>query len=126
MLSFCFIFGLNYTFYMMDWYSLSDPAIRVEVGERLKEYRLRKNLTQNEVAVQSGLSVLSVQNLENGRSVSLSTFVPVLRVLRLLPNLENLVPELPISPVELLKLKGKSRQRAGKSSRIQRGNGSNS
>ena len=94
---------------------MSDPAIMAEMGTRLKEYRLRKNYTQSEVAVKAGISVLSVQNLEKGRSVSLSTFMSVLRVLKILMNVENLIPELPISPVELLKLKGKTRMRAKKS-----------
>ena len=94
---------------------MSDPAIIAVIGKRLKEYRLRKNYTQSELAAKTGISVLSVQNMEKGRSVSLSTFISVLRMLNILGNLEALVPELPISPVELLKLKGKKRLRAKKS-----------
>lgn len=99
----------------MDWYSMSDPAVMAEIGKRLKEYRLRKNYTQSELAVKAGISVLSVQNLEKGCSVSLSTFISVLRMLNVLGNVETLIPELPISPIELLKLKGKTRMRAKKS-----------
>lgn len=94
---------------------MSDPAVMAEMGKRLKEYRLRKNFTQSELAVKTGISVLSVQNLEKGRSVSLSTFISVLRMLKILGNVETLIPELPVSPVELLKLKGKTRMRAKKS-----------
>lgn len=97
---------------------MSDPAIRAEMGKRLKACRLRKNYTQSELAGKAGISVLSVQNLEKGRSVSLSTFISVLRFLNILANLDNLVPEPPISPVELLKMKGKTRMRAGKTTRI--------
>ena len=100
----------------MVWYSMSDPAIMKELGRRFREYRLRSNLSQRALAIKTGLSVMSVQHLENGSSVSLSTFISVLRMLKLLGNLENLVPELPISPVELLKLQGKQRKRAAKSS----------
>lgn len=99
----------------MDWYSMSDPAIMVEIGRRLKEYRIRKRYTQKDLSVKIGISVLSVQNLEKGCSVSLTTFLSVLRMLNLLGNLETLIPELPISPVELLKLKGKTRLRVKKS-----------
>ena len=98
----------------MDWYSMSDPAVMAELGKRLKEYRLRKNYTQQELAFNAGLSVLSVRNIENGCAVSLSTLIPVLRRLNLLGNLGSLIPEPPISPVELLKLKGKTRRRAKK------------
>lgn len=94
---------------------MSDPAVMAEMGKRLKEYRLHKNFTQSELAVKTGISVLSVQNLEKGRSVSLSTFISVLRMLKILGNVETLIPELPVSPVELLKLKGKTRMRAKKS-----------
>jgi len=99
----------------MDWYSMSDPAILAEMGKRLREYRLRKNYTQRELAGKAGLSVLSVQNMEKGHAVSLSTFISILRMLNILVNLESLIPELSISPVELLKLKGKTRLRAKKS-----------
>ena len=99
----------------MDWNAISDPAIMAEMGKRLREYRLRRNFSQQEVAVKAGISVLSVQNLEKGRSVSLTTFIAVLRVLRVVSNLENFLPELPVSPVALLKLKGKTRLRAGRS-----------
>ena len=99
----------------MNWYTLSDPAILLELGKRIKEYRLRRNMTQKILAVRSGISVLSVQNLEKGQPVSMLTFLSVLRSLRIFENLESLLPELPLSPVELLKLQGKHRQRASKS-----------
>ena len=98
----------------MDWYSLSDPAVMNEIGERLKEYRLRKNYSQKELASVAGISVLSVQNLEKGNPVSMTTFISIIRMLRILGNMEALIPELPLSPVELLKLKGKTRERAKK------------
>jgi transcriptional regulator with XRE-family HTH domain len=98
----------------MDWYSLSDPAVMNEIGERLKEYRLRKNYSQKELASVAGISVLSVQNLEKGNPVSMTTFILIIRMLRILGNMEALIPELPLSPVELLKLKGKTRERAKK------------
>lgn len=107
----------------MDWYSMSNPAIMAEIGRRLKEYRLRKNFTQSELAAKAGISVLTVQNLENGRSVSLITFISTLRMLQILGNVETFIPEIPISPVELLKLKGKNRLRAKKSGLSRKTNG---
>ncbi len=98
----------------MDWYSMSNPAILAEVGKRLKEYRLRKNYTQEELALKSGVSLGSVHKIESGKAVSFAILVSAMRTLRLLDNLETLVTEPPISPVELLKLKGKTRQRASK------------
>lgn len=95
----------------MDWYSMSDPAIVAELGKRIKEYRIHKNYTQAELAEKAGISVLSVQNLEKGSPVSLSTLIPLFRQLNLLGNLDHLVPEPPVSPIKILKLKGKIRIR---------------
>ena len=91
----------------MNWNSLSNSAIIEEVGKRLKDYRIRRKLTQQELANQAGISVFSVAQIERGKVVTMSVFLSVLRVLRLLENLELFIPEIGISPIELLKLKGK-------------------
>ena len=95
----------------MDWNGLSNMAIVQEIGKRLKEYRLKKRYTQQELAEQAGISVFSVAQIERGNAVSISILLPVLRVLRLLDNLELLLPEMGPSPVELLRLKGKMPRR---------------
>ena len=95
----------------MDWNSLSNTAIILEIGKRLKEYRLKKRYTQQELAEQAGISVFSVAQIERGNAVSINILLPVLRVLRLLENLELLLPEIGPSPVELLRLKGKMPKR---------------
>jgi hypothetical protein len=62
--------------------------------------------------------------IEAGESVTLVSFVRVLRALGLLDALDRLVPEPTPSPIELLKLHGRRRQRAsgtrGKSAPAQR------
>lgn len=95
----------------MDWSSLSNTAIVQEIGKRLKGYRLRKKYTQQDLATQAGVSVFSIAQIERGKSVSLSVLLPVLRALKLLDNLELLLPKTGVSPVELLKLQGKTPQR---------------
>ena len=114
-----YIFTPDFTLEQMDWKTLSNPAIMIEIGKRLKSYRIRKNLSQKELASRAGISALSVQNLEKGRFVTMVTFISILRMLKLLGNIETLVPELPISPVELLKLKGKTRKRVQKRNKLQ-------
>ena len=95
----------------MDWNSTSNAVIIEELGSRIKEYRLIKRYTQQELANRAGISVFSMSKIEKGQPVSISMVIPVLRVLRLLDNLEMLLPEIGISPVEVLKLKGKTPQR---------------
>ncbi|MCL2510766.1 MAG: helix-turn-helix domain-containing protein [Bacteroidales bacterium] len=99
----------------MNWNSLSNSAIIEEVGKRLKEYRFQRKLTQQELAEQAGISVFSVTQIEKGNAVTLNVFLSVLRVLRLLDNFELFIPAIGISPIELLKLKGKTPKRIKKS-----------
>jgi len=96
----------------MKWNSLSNSAIIQEIGKRVKEIRLDKNLTQQELAKMSGISLFTVAQIERGKPVSLAMLVPVMRELRLIDNLELLLPQREISPVELLNAKGKVPKRA--------------
>lgn len=84
----------------------------VETGKRIARYRIEQQLTQTELAEQAGVSKRTVERLEAGASVQMSTFIRILRVLNLLPGLERLIPIPGPSPMELLKLKGKVRRRA--------------
>ena len=98
----------------MKWNSLSNGAIIQEIGKRVKEIRLDKNLTQQELAKMSGISLFTVAQIERGKPVSLAMLVPVMRELRLIDNLELLLPQREISPIELLKAKGKVPKRASR------------
>ncbi|GHS86599.1 hypothetical protein FACS1894201_07540 [Bacteroidia bacterium] len=95
----------------MDWNSLSNMAIVQEIGKRIKAYRLKKKLTQQNLADRAGISIFTIAQIEKGKSVSLGMLLPVLRELRLLDNLEMLLPEMGISPIERIKLKGKTPKR---------------
>ena len=74
----------------MKWNSLSNVAIIQEIGKRVKEIRLDKNPTQQELAKMSGISLFTVAQIERGKPVSLAMLVPVMRELRLIDNLELL------------------------------------
>lgn len=93
--------------------NLSDSKILQEIGHRMAQARLEKNMTQGQLAHESGLAVRTIRRLESGEvATQLTAFVRVCRVLRLLGNLERLVPEPVPSPIAQLKLRGKRRQRA--------------
>jgi transcriptional regulator with XRE-family HTH domain len=94
-----------------NWNALSDGDILKEIGKRIKDYRFKQKLTQRELAEQTGISLFTIAQIERGKSVSLNNWLSVLRILKLLDNLEMLLPEIGVSPVELLKLKGKTPQR---------------
>jgi len=90
----------------------SDQQILESLAQRLRNERLRHNLTQGEVADRSGLALKTVQNLEIGKNTSLESLLRYLRVLQLTQELDRLVPDLGPSPVQMAALQGKIRQRA--------------
>jgi len=99
---------------------LTDDAILAEIGKRIARCRLDRQLTQADVAEQAGVSKRTVERIEAGASAQMSTVIRILRVLDLLPGLDHLIPEPGPRPMDLLKLKGKVRQRASSSRRSAR------
>jgi transcriptional regulator with XRE-family HTH domain len=95
----------------MDIYSLSDKGIGEELGGRIKSLRLRKNITQNELAEATTLSLNVIKSLESGKG-KLSTLIAILRELGALDQLNNFIPEPSISPIQLAKMRGRARRRA--------------
>ena len=92
---------------------LADAAVLRELGARLTRVRLDRNLTQAALAEQAGLSKRTVERLESGQvATQLSGLLRVCRVLGLAERFETLVPEPAASPISLLKLQGRKRQRA--------------
>jgi transcriptional regulator with XRE-family HTH domain len=91
----------------------TDTAVLAELGQRLAQVRLERNLTQAQLAAQAGVSKRTVERLEAGAvATQLSGFLRVCRVLDLLERFNLIVPEPVPSPVEQLRLGGKKRRRA--------------
>lgn len=95
----------------MEFYSMSDKAIISELGERFRRLRLRKNISQEQLASRTLLSVSTIKLLEAGKA-KLSTIIAVLRELEALGELELFIPKPEISPMQLSKSAGKARERA--------------
>lgn len=85
----------------MDIYALTDKAILVQVGLKLKEIRIEKNISQGELAKASGLSAFSISQMENGHNTSILSLVMVLRALNKLEILDEILKDKPISPIAL-------------------------
>ncbi len=99
---------------------MSDPAILQRLGDRQKRIRIRRKMTQGELAEQSGVSLLTVSNFEKGKSITVANLIKILRTLSLLENLDNLLPEQKISPIQLkewLAKQGKMPKRVRKSTK---------
>lgn len=91
---------------------ISDASVLSEVGRRLAQRRLNLNRTQEELAESSGVSKRTVERLEKGQSVQLSSFIRVCRELGLVKRLESLIEEPLPSPIAQVKLQGRMRRRA--------------
>ncbi len=97
---------------MADFYEYTTPELVRLLGERFKEYRMRCNFTQKEVAEQSGIGLTTIHKFENGTAgnLSLSTFVMLLKVVGRVNALDDVMPELPVSPY-LIRKEDKKAQR---------------
>lgn len=85
---------------MPDLYEFSTPELVRMLGARFKDYRMRMNLTQNEVSARSGIGVTTIRKFECGtaRNLSLGTFILLLKVVGCIDSLDDVLPEIPESP----------------------------
>jgi len=96
----------------MNFKKMSDQNIIREIGARLRRIRLNLNITQAQLADRCSLSQRVIVKAENGGTVTLATFIAMLRGLESLEQLDSFFPEPEISPMQLARLKGRQRQRA--------------
>lgn len=98
---------------------LSDTEITKRISEKLKELRLKQNISRQDVSVSSGVSMSSIVRMEDGEIKSFESFLRILRTLGKIDVLLPLLEEEEISPNEYYKLvhsaKTKQRKRASKS-----------
>ncbi len=90
----------------------SDEAVLHELGLRLARTRLERNLSQQQLAYEAGVSKATVERLEAGEPIKSTSLVRVLRALGMLEALDRLIPSPLPSPVERLRLRGRERHRA--------------
>jgi len=98
----------------MDWYGMSDNEVIRDIGRRIKQLRLNKNMSQEALSERTGLHRVTVSNIERGQKMSLLTIIQVLRGLDELQRLDAIIPEERLSPLQLAKLQSKLRKRASK------------
>ncbi|MBD5199325.1 MAG: helix-turn-helix transcriptional regulator [Bacteroidales bacterium] len=97
-------------------YMLADGEICRRIGKKIRNLRLRQNITQMSLAEQSQISVSSVKKIENGEIGSFDSLIRVLRILGELDVFSPLLKEEDMSPNEYLEFveakKKKQRKRA--------------
>jgi transcriptional regulator with XRE-family HTH domain len=85
---------------MMDYTEYSATELVKVLGVRFKDYRLRAQLTQKDVAELTGLTVPTIQRFENGLSgnITLGTFLLLMKAVGCINGLDELMPDQPESP----------------------------
>lgn len=107
-----YLWGNLLRLHNMNWYSLSDLAILRELGSNLRQLRLNRNKSQQQVANATGIDRATLSLIEHGRPTSLLTFVQLLRTLEQLDFLNGLVATAEVNPVALARLTAKQRRQA--------------
>jgi putative transcriptional regulator len=99
---------------IMSFYAATDQAVLEELGRRLRQRRLDRNLSQHDVAEKAGVDRTTIGQLERDGRASLLTLVQVLRALGALDELDAFLPAAGPSPLELARRQGRVRQRASR------------
>ena len=96
----------------LDFSTSSSTAIAAALCKRLEEIRLSKNISQAELAKEAGVSRSTVTRVADGQSISLDSFIRVVKALGLADHLAALLPDPEVRPVELVSHEGQHRRRA--------------
>ena len=80
----------------------SITELQSDLGHRVRQLRLSRNLGQRTVADKAGVSLRALSKLENGQGSTLETFLRTLRALDYVKGIEMLAPQPTVSPLALL------------------------
>ena len=89
--------------YSVNWYGMSDNAIVSVLCKSIKQLRLNKNISQEQLSALSGVNRITISRFENGQAINIMTLIQLLRALESLEILSefNILPE--ISPLLVMK-----------------------
>ena len=84
---------------IQDTYEYSNGELAAQLGERFRDYRSALGLSQKQVALQSGVSVMTIVRFERGQgnSIRLDNLIALLRAIQRLDDISGVVPEMPQS-----------------------------
>lgn len=91
--------------------TMSEHAIAQAIGARIEILRVKKNINQETVAEEAGISRTTLRQLLAGKG-TLINMIAVLRAIGELDRLSSLIEDVRSSPIQMAKMAGKKRQRA--------------
>lgn len=87
-------------------------AMETEIGYRLAQLRLSRNITQSMLAKEAGIGLRTLRRLEAGEPATLDTFLRVAIALDLGDAILAALPAAQIRPIERVSRVGTQRRRA--------------
>ena len=96
----------------IDFSIASSEQVENVLKQRVEAIRLQQNITQRQLARDAGVSLGTVARLNSEKTITLNSFVRILIALRLQNHLDGFLPAQSVSPLELLEMRGRVRQRA--------------
>ncbi|MCQ2239325.1 MAG: helix-turn-helix transcriptional regulator [Bacteroidaceae bacterium] len=110
---------------MENIYMLSDAEITHKISAKIKELRLKQNISRQDMADTSGVSVSSIARMEDGEIKSFESFLRIIRTLGKIEIFMPMLQEEEISPNEYYKMvqsaKTKKRKRASRGNNYNNG-----
>lgn len=85
-------------------------VILKELGGRIKDIRIKRDMTQKDLAENAGVSFSTVVRVEMGEGVNMENFMRIIRVFDFLGNFDLLVPEQILSPEDIYKGRQKKKR----------------
>ncbi|MBN2653131.1 MAG: helix-turn-helix domain-containing protein [Spirochaetales bacterium] len=96
----------------IDFTIATSQQIESHLARQIEEIRISRNITQQQLADEAGISLRTLGRLAKGEGVSLDTFLRIIIALNLQDNLKTMLPDPSIRPMERISNKGKERKRA--------------
>ncbi|MDE0244637.1 MAG: helix-turn-helix transcriptional regulator [Gammaproteobacteria bacterium] len=93
-------------------YTKTAPKVGTEIGRRLAQLRLARNVTQKTLAREAGIGLRTLRRLEAGHPTSLDSFLRTALALGLGDALLAALPSHGIRPIERVERRGAERRRA--------------
>lgn len=106
---------MNQLSYNKNWYAMTDNAIIEVLCKSIKQMRLNKNISQEELSLKSGVNRVTISRMETGKAINLLTLIQLLRALEQLDLIGYLNVEPEISPILLMEQQQKLRKKASSS-----------
>lgn len=85
---------------MFNNQNISPVEIIHNLGSRFRDYRMRLNITQQQLSEMTAISIPTIYKFETGKTsdMSLANLLKLMRAIGLSGNWTHLLPELPESP----------------------------